>query len=130
MKVLVAEDDPSIQNLLRHVIGRERHEVLMAQDGEEALFLYRVTKPDLLILDINMPKMTGFDVLHEIRKEDNQTPVIVLTIRTAIEDQVQSYQDRADYYLAKPFEQDVLLAYVRAAQKHKNPFHMTARALR
>ncbi len=117
MRILLADDEPDILALLKDVLMDKKYEVFAANNGAEALDLYKSKKPDMAILDVNMPKMTGLEVLKEIRKDNRRFPVILLTIQIGLEDQIKGYEAEADYYLPKPFEPGVLLAYVRAAEK-------------
>jgi DNA-binding response OmpR family regulator len=121
MRILLADDEPGILQLLKDILANQNYDVVTAQNGEEAIGILDKGGVDMAILDINMPKKTGIDVLIHIRETSVNFPVILLTIQVAVEDQIKGYQAQADYYLPKPFEPGVLLAYVRAAQKRIQP---------
>jgi two-component system, OmpR family, alkaline phosphatase synthesis response regulator PhoP len=114
-KVLVVEDDPSISLGLRINLETEGFEVLAAEDGESGLAMTRADRPDLVILDVMLPKMNGFQVLQAIRREGLMVPIIVLSARSAEMDKVTGLELGAEDYVAKPFSLAELLARVRAA---------------
>ena len=101
-KILIADDEPEIRSLLRLYLENEHYEVIEAEDGQQALNLLHRHKPDLCILDIMMPKMDGFHVLQEIRKESN-VPVMILSAKNADSEKILGLNLGADDYLAKPF---------------------------
>lgn len=101
-KILIADDEPEIRNLLRLYLENENYEIIEAEDGQQALNLLRRHKPDLCILDIMMPRMDGFHVLQEIRKESN-VPVMILSAKDADVEKILGLNLGADDYLAKPF---------------------------
>ena len=102
-KILIADDESEIRNLLRLYLENENYEVIEAEDGQQALDLLHRHKPDLCILDIMMPKMDGFHVLQEIRKESN-VPVMILSAKDADSEKILGLNLGADDYLAKPFD--------------------------
>jgi DNA-binding response OmpR family regulator len=114
-RVLVVEDDPSIALGLRINLQGEGYDVLSAEDGEEALAVARQERPDLVILDVMLPKMNGLQVLQTIRDEGLLMPIIVLSARTGEMDKVAGLELGAEDYVAKPFSLAELLARVRAA---------------
>jgi DNA-binding response OmpR family regulator len=114
-RVLVVEDDPSIALGLTINLQGEGYEVLSAEDGEQALAVARQERPDLVILDIMLPKMNGLQVLQTIRDEGLLMPIIVLSARTGEMDKVAGLELGAEDYVAKPFSLAELLARVRAA---------------
>ena len=101
-KILIADDEPEIRDLLRLYLENEQYEVTEAEDGQQALDLLRSTKQDLCVLDIMMPKMDGYHVLQELRKESN-IPVIILSAKDADSEKILGLNLGADDYLAKPF---------------------------
>lgn len=114
-RIYVADDDPDIRNLLTLSLLEEGHEVLVAKDGESALESIIEEVPDLLILDVMMPRMDGFQVLegldtYGLRRE---TKVLILTVRGSESDRVLGLQKGADRYLGKPFAPDELMVTVR-----------------
>lgn len=101
-KILIADDEPEIRSLLRLYLENENYEIIEAEDGQQALDLLHRSRPDLCILDIMMPKMDGFHVLQEIRKDSN-VPVMILSAKDADSEKILGLNLGADDYLAKPF---------------------------
>ena len=101
-KILIADDEPEIRNLLRLYLENENYIVIEAKDGQEALDLLRKERPALCILDIMMPKMDGYHVLQQLRKESN-IPVLILSAKDADSEKILGLNLGADDYLAKPF---------------------------
>jgi DNA-binding response OmpR family regulator len=114
-RVLVVEDDPSITLGLQINLEAEGYVVLAAEDGETGLEIARADRPDLVILDVMLPRMNGFQVLQAIRREGLMMPIIVLSARTGEMDKVTGLELGAEDYVAKPFSLAELLARVRAA---------------
>ncbi len=113
--VLVVEDDPSIALGLRINLEAEGYRVALAEDGELALELIRQERPDLVVLDVMLPRKNGFEVIHELRSEGISVPIIVLSARTGEMDKVTGLELGAEDYVAKPFSLAELLARVRVA---------------
>src|SRR6204780_1763617 len=113
--VLVVENDASIMLGLRINLEAEGYAVLAAEDGEKALSLARDERPDLIILDVMLPKLNGFQVLQTLRREGLAMPIVVLSARTGEMDKVTGLELGAEDYVAKPFSLAELLARVRAA---------------
>jgi DNA-binding response OmpR family regulator len=114
-RVLVIEDDASIMLGLRINLEAEGYEVLTADDGERGLEAARTEAPDLVILDVMLPKLNGFQVLQQLRREGLGMPIIVLSARTGEMDKVTGLELGAEDYVAKPFSLAELLARVKAA---------------
>jgi len=114
-RVLIVEDDPSIMLGLRINLEAEGYAVQSAEDGERALSLVHAEAPDLVILDVMLPKMNGLQVLQTLRREGHAMPIIVLSARTGEMDKVTGLELGAEDYVAKPFSLAELLARVRAA---------------
>jgi DNA-binding response OmpR family regulator len=114
-RVLVIEDDASIALGLRINLEAEGYEVLAAEDGERGLEMARGAEPDLIILDVMLPKLNGFQVLQQLRREGLAMPIIVLSARTGEMDKVTGLELGAEDYVAKPFSLAELLARVKAA---------------
>ncbi len=114
-RVLVVEDDPSISLGLRINLESEGYDVLSAEDGEAGLSMARENQPDLVILDVMLPKLNGFQVLQTVRREGLMMPIIVLSARTGEMEKVTGLELGAEDYVAKPFSLAELLARVRAA---------------
>jgi DNA-binding response OmpR family regulator len=113
MKILVVDDDLELLGLIGFALRQAGYLVVQAGDGPKALEVFEQEQPDLAILDVNLPGMSGFDVCRHIR-EQATTPVILLTVRNSEEDQVTGLDLGADDYLTKPFSPRMLLARVRA----------------
>lgn len=113
IKVLVADDDKNICELLRLYLEKEGYNVRLAYDGEEALKYVADFRPDLLLLDVMMPKADGWQVLKELR-HDSRTPVIMITAKGQTYDKVLGLELGADDYITKPFDMQELLARVKA----------------
>ncbi len=114
-RVLVVEDDPSIAMGLRINLESEGYHVTVADEGEAGLALARSTDPDLIVLDIMLPKKNGLEVLHELRAEGRAMPIIILSAKSGEMDKVAGLELGAEDYVAKPFSLAELLARVRAA---------------
>lgn len=110
-KLLVVDDDKDIRETLESRLLREGYEVSIASDGEEALVKVREDNPDVVILDLMLPKLNGFDVLKEIREKyiDKWRPVIILSAKTELESLKKCYNLEADHYLTKPCSIEKLL---------------------
>lgn len=119
-RVLVVEDDAEIADVLRRTLRAEGHDVRTAADGEEALSAASEFVPDLVILDLGLPKIDGVEVLRRIRKAGD-VPVLILTARSETEDRVEGLDQGADDYLVKPFERTELLARIRALMRRRPP---------
>ena len=113
MRLLVIEDDPSIQRSLAESLREENYAVDVADDGESGLFKALETAYDCILLDVMLPKLSGWEVLCKLR-ETSTTPVLMLTALGATEQRVKGLNHGADDYLPKPFELDELFARVRA----------------
>lgn len=114
MKVLIVEDDESVARLVYDVLLSEGFEADIASTGEEALAVVATGSYDLLILDIELPSVDGFAVIGQLRAQDDQLPVLMLTGRDTNEDVIRGLEAGADDYLTKPFDVGVLLARVEA----------------
>ena len=114
MKILVVDDDLELLRLIAFALRQAGYMVLEAQDGPQALAVFERERPDLVVLDVNLPRLNGFEVLKKIRAVSEGLPVMMLTVRTGEEDQVRGLDLGADDYLGKPFSPRTLLARVRA----------------
>ena len=119
-KMLIAEDDANILDLLEMYMSKEGFAVETASNGGEALVKFRVSKPDIVLLDIMMPGLDGWEVCHSIRKESN-VPVIMLTARGETSDKVTGLEMGADDYIVKPFEMTEVIARVNAVLRRYSP---------
>lgn len=114
MKVLVVEDDRKVAGFIEMGLKEEGHVVDVASDGEEASMMAHVYQYDIILLDVMLPKKSGFQVAMELRRKGQSTPIIMLTSRDAVEDVVRGLDAGADDYLSKPFQFEELLARMRA----------------
>lgn len=121
MKLMLAEDTRDLNRALTAVLKHEQYEVDSAYDGEEALQYLTSGSYDGIILDIMMPKKSGLEVLSEIRQNNDQTPVLLLTAKAEVDDRVAGLDAGADDYLSKPFAMKELLARVRSLTRRRSP---------
>ncbi|MGN0978973.1 MAG: response regulator [Candidatus Avoscillospira sp.] len=112
--VLIVEDEKAIVEILKFNLKREGYEVLEALDGETGLELARTKDPDLILLDVMLPRMNGFDVCSALRDGGSAVPIIMLTAREEESDKVFGLEAGADDYITKPFSMRELLARVKA----------------
>ena len=113
-KILVVEDERNIVDILTFNLGREGYDTLEALDGAEGLRLALAEDPDLILLDLMLPKMDGFEVCRRLREQGRATPVIMLTAREEETDKVLGLELGADDYITKPFSMRELLARVKS----------------
>lgn len=116
-KVLVVEDDSSLSRVLNYNLRREGYEVVMAEDGSQALEVARRERPDLILLDILLPELDGYEVCRILRQETH-IPIIMLTAKDQEMDKVMGLELGADDYITKPFSLKELLARVRVRLRH------------
>ena len=114
MQILIVEDEVLLAKSLQEILEDSGHEVSLAYDGQEGLELARSTPFDLLILDLMLPKLNGFQVARTLRKERNGIAILMLTAKSDILDRVEGLDSGADYYLTKPFDKRELLACINA----------------
>jgi DNA-binding response OmpR family regulator len=119
-RVLVVEDDEEIAQVLQRSLRLEGYEVRVAGDGEAALDQSAAFNPDLVILDLGLPKLDGMEVARRLRSADD-VPILMLTARDALEARVEGLDAGADDYLVKPFERQELLARLRALLRRRPP---------
>jgi two-component system, OmpR family, response regulator MprA len=119
-RVLVVEDDEEIAQVLQRSLRLEGYEVRVAVDGETALDQSAAFNPDLVILDLGLPKIDGMEVARRLRSADD-VPILMLTARDALESRVEGLDAGADDYLVKPFERQELLARLRALLRRRPP---------
>ncbi len=112
-KILVVDDKPELRTLLKSYFTQEGYDIVTAPNGQEALFVARREKPDLIILDLMMPEMSGYDFMRLYNRETD-TPIIILTARLEENDKVLGLELGADDYVTKPFSPRELAARVRA----------------
>jgi two-component system response regulator MprA len=119
-RVLVVEDDDEIAQTLQRSLRLDGYEVRIASDGEAALHQAAAYNPDLVILDLGLPKLDGIEVARRLRAADD-VPILMLTARDAVEARVEGLDSGADDYLVKPFERQELLARMRALLRRRPP---------
>lgn len=117
MKILIVDDEPAISQFLKDGLEAQLYGVEVASDGERGAFLGRTGNYDLIILDYNLPKLSGAQVLREIRREKKHIPVLMITVRSELVTKSEAFSLGADDYLTKPFLFDELLLRVRALLK-------------
>src|SRR5438067_10832165 len=132
-KILIVEDEPDIRKLVNYNLVQERFKVLEAEDGEQGLKIVQRDKPDLVILDLMLPGLSGMELCKILRErsETERLPVLMLTAKAGEADRIVGLEMGADDYLAKPFSPRELVARVRAIlrraespqQPHKAPPH-------
>ncbi len=119
-RVLVVEDDAEIAEVLRRSLRKEGYEVRLSGDGIDALDAAEAFVPDLVVLDLGLPRLDGIEVCRRLRAQ-NDVPVLMLTARAETEDRVSGLDSGADDYLVKPFERQELLARIRALLRRRPP---------
>ena len=117
-KILIVDDDENIAELLSLYLTKECFDTQMVYDGEEALRAFDSYQPNLILLDLMLPKMNGFDVCRSVREHGRATPIIMLTAKSTEYDKVLGLDEGADDYVAKPFGMMELMARIRAALRH------------
>jgi two-component system KDP operon response regulator KdpE len=118
--ILVVDDEPQIRRVLRSTLTSQGYVIIDAKTGEEGVESARKNKPDLVLLDVNMPGMGGIEACREIRRSSD-APIIMLTVRNAERDKVLALDAGADDYVVKPFGIEELLARIRAALRRYAP---------
>lgn len=116
MKVLLVDDDPDLLDVTAYALRRDGFNVIVAGDGAHALRRWTADNPDIVVLDVNLPQMTGFDVCHQIR-EKSSTPVILLTALHEEENIIQGFRLGADDYVTKPFSPKQLAMRIQAVTR-------------
>jgi DNA-binding response OmpR family regulator len=119
-KILVVDDEERITNIVRAYLERDGYQVLEARDGQEALEVARRESPDLVVLDLMLPKVSGWDVCRQLRQEPS-VPVVMLTARDDVTDKVVGLELGADDYVTKPFHPKELMARIHAVLRRKAP---------
>ncbi|NRA66137.1 MAG: response regulator transcription factor [Pseudobacteriovorax sp.] len=122
-KLLIVEDDPIILDGLIQALEAENFDVIAAQNGDDGLYKIRTESPDLVILDIMMPGLNGFEITTELRRSGDPVPIIVLSARSASDDKVKGFELGADDYVTKPFDLKVLIARIRRFLKKQDDRH-------
>ncbi|HKG62649.1 MAG TPA: response regulator transcription factor, partial [Solirubrobacteraceae bacterium] len=121
VRILVVEDDEEIAQVLQRSLRMEGYEVKLAADGVRGLEEAHAFLPDLIVLDLGLPRLDGVDVARRLREDGDEVPILMLTARDALESRVEGLDVGADDYLVKPFERQELLARMRALLRRRPP---------
>jgi DNA-binding response OmpR family regulator len=121
VRVLVVEDDEEIAQVLQRSLRLEGYDVKLADDGVRALEEAHAFLPDIVVLDLGLPRLDGLDVAKRLRDDGDDVPILILTARDALESRVEGLDVGADDYLVKPFERQELLARLRAMLRRRPP---------
>lgn len=130
MKILVVEDEPKLASFVKKGLEEQSCEVDVAYDGQVGRTMALNNLYDVIVMDINLPKMNGFDVVQSIRQEQNRTPVLMLTAMGSVDDKLTGFEAGADDYLVKPFEFRELMARLRALTKRSSEAGMQTNVLK
>ena len=114
INILLAEDERTLAMIIKDALGDQGFNVTVVFDGEEALRAYANRRPDMIVADVMMPKLDGFEMAKRIRKSDPLTPIIFLTARSAVDDVVHGFEMGANDYLKKPFGMQELIVRIKA----------------
>jgi len=117
-KILLAEDEVALAHIVRESLEDQGFEVTLCFDGEQALKKYREAQPDILALDVMMPKLDGFELAKKIREKDQTTPIIFLTAKSQPKDVVAGFESGANDYLKKPFSVEELIVRIKVLLSH------------
>lgn len=123
-KILLVDDSPTAILWQRMILEEDQYEIVVATDGEEGIRVARAERPDLVLLDVTMPRMSGFEVLRALRADDDlrDIPVIMVTTRGAVPDMMEGYNSGCSEYVTKPLDRAELLTKVRS---HLHPAAVT-----
>ena len=121
LRILIVEDHEDLADALRANLRSEGFQASVASDGRQALAMVRADPPDIIVLDLGLPRMDGIDVARRLRKDEDDTPILMLTARDALDSRVEGLDVGADDYLVKPFEREELLARIRALLRRRPP---------
>ena len=119
-KILLAEDEPSLGQIIKESLESRSYQVILCKDGKEALESYYMEKPNLLVLDVMMPKKDGFTLAKEIRMQDAITPIIFLTAKSQTRDVIEGFTTGGNDYLKKPFSMEELIVRIENLLKAKS----------
>lgn len=114
IQLLLAEDEPSLAQIIKESLETRNFNVIVASNGVEALKIYETKKPEVLVLDVMMPKKDGFTVAKEIRKTNTEIPILFLTAKSQTKDVVEGFENGGNDYLKKPFSMEELIVRVYA----------------
>ena len=130
-KVLIVDDDKNICDLLRLYLEKEGYSVILSHDGEEAVVKFNALKPDIVLLDVMLPGLDGWQVCREIRKKSN-IPILMITAKSDTFDKVLGLELGADDYIVKPFDSKEVIARIKAVVRRtgQSPAEMEVREVR
>ncbi|MBP1617942.1 MAG: mprA [Bacteroidetes bacterium] len=114
IKVLFVEDEQTLAMIIKDTLSEQGFDIVLAEDGNEGLKLFFDIRPDILVSDVMMPQVDGFEMVNKIRQTDKATPVLFLTARSAIKDVVAGFELGANDYLKKPFNMQELIVRIKA----------------
>ena len=114
ISVLLVEDEQTLAMIIRDTLDAQGFDIAVACDGQEGLRLLAEVHPDVVVADVMMPRMDGFEMVHRLRRTDKHTPVLFLTARSAVNDVVHGFELGANDYLKKPFGMQELIVRIRA----------------
>ena len=118
--ILIVDDEERMRRVIADYLRIKNYHTVEAADGVEAMEQFRAVRPSLVLLDVMMPRMNGWDVCRAIRQTDTTTPIILLTARSEESDELQGFELGADEYIAKPFSLKILLARIEAVLRRKS----------
>lgn len=123
LSILVVDDESRMRKLIKDFLMKKNYNILEAEDGEVALKVYEENKEkiNLILLDVMMPKLDGWSVLRQIRQEDKNLPIVMLTARSEEQDELFGFELGVDEYITKPFSPKILVARVEAILKRSRP---------
>ncbi|WP_338877168.1 response regulator transcription factor [Spirosoma sp. SC4-14] len=130
MKILVVEDEPKLASFVKKGLEEQSCEVDVAYDGQLGRNMALSNSYDVIVMDVNLPKMNGFDVVQSLRQERVSTPVLMLTAMGSVDDKLTGFESGADDYLVKPFEFRELMARLRALTKRGNEAGLQSNVLK
>ncbi|GAA4466558.1 response regulator transcription factor [Nibrella saemangeumensis] len=130
MKILVVEDEPKLASFVKRGLEEQSCEVDVAYDGQIGQTMALSNSYDVIVLDVNLPKMNGFDLAQSLRKNQIKTPILMLTALGSVEDKLEGFESGADDYLVKPFEFRELMARLRALYKRGQDTGVKANVLK
>lgn len=119
MRILIVEDEIRLAEALGQIMKEEKYVVDIVNSGDEGFYYLNENQYDVIVLDVMLPKMNGFEIVTEMRKNKNATPVILLTARDETQDKITGLDAGADDYMTKPFEPEELLARIRALSRRQ-----------
>src|ERR1700743_708935 len=127
IKVLLAEDETSLAHIIRESLEERNFSVILCANGDQAIEQYNKQKPDILALDVMMPKPDGVEVAKKVREKDSTTPIIFITAKSQVKDVVAGFELGANDYLKKPFSVEELIVRIKSLLRHKQSIVATTK---